>query len=72
MFERLMFRKVELWVVGLICVAAFVGMTLVSAIARKTAEGAKQFGLMGEIASALSKVPENVKPPDHDVDQPPT
>ena len=47
-----MFRKVELWVVGLICVAAFVGMTLVSAIARKTAdtaEGNKRFGLVGVV-----------------------
>ena len=63
MFERLMFRKVELWVVGLICVAAFVGMILVSAIARKTAdtaEGNKRFGLVGEAALALSMAPENL------------
>ena len=58
-----MFRKVELWVVGLICVAAFVGMTLVSAIARKTAdtaEGNTRFGLVGEAALALSTAPENL------------
>ena len=63
MFERLMFKKVELWVVGLICVAAFVGMTLVSAIARKTAdtaEGNKRFGLVGEAALALSLAPEKL------------
>ena len=63
MFERLMFRKVELWVVGLICVAAFVGMILVSAIARKTAdtaEGNKRFGLVGEAALALSMAPEPI------------
>ena len=63
MFEHLMFRKVELWVVGLIFVAAFVAVILVSAIARKTAdtaEGNKRFGLVGEAALALSLVPENV------------
>ena len=62
-FKRLMFRKVELWVVGLICVAAFVGMILVSAIARKTAdtaEGNKRFGLVGEAALALSMAPEKL------------
>jgi hypothetical protein len=62
-FERLMFRKVELWVVGLICVAAFVGVILVSAIARKTAhtaEGNKRFGLVGDAALALSMAPENL------------
>ena len=63
MFERLMFRKVELWVVGLICVAAFVGVILVSAIARKTAEGNKRFGLVGEAALALSMAPENLMRP---------
>ena len=63
MFKRLMFRKVELWVVGLICVAAFVGMILFSAIARKTAdtaEGNKRFGLVGEAALALSMAPEKL------------
>ena len=63
MFERLMFRKVELWVVGLICVAAFVGMILFGAIARKTAdtaEGNKRFGLVGEAALALSMAPEKL------------
>ena len=63
MFKRLMFRKVELWVVGLICVAAFVGMILVSAIARKTAdtaEGNKRFGLVGDAALALSMAPEKL------------
>src|SRR4249919_797762 len=60
MFKRLMFRKVELWVVGLICVAAFVGMILVSAIARKTAEGNNRFGLVGEAALALSEAPEKL------------
>ena len=63
MFERLMLRKVELWVVGLICVAAFVGMILFGAIARKTAdtaEGNKRFGLVGEAALALSMAPENL------------
>jgi hypothetical protein len=58
-----MFRKVELWVVGLICVAAFVGMILFGAIARKTAdtaEGNKRFGLVGEAALALSLAPEKL------------
>src|SRR5262245_15505392 len=63
MLERLLFRKVELWVVGLICVAAFVGMILVSAIVRKTAEGSKRFGLVGEATLALSKAPENLMLP---------
>jgi len=61
--ERLMFRKVELWVVGLICVAAFVGMILFGAIARKTAdtaEGNKRFGLVGDAALALSMAPEKL------------
>src|SRR5215813_5769209 len=58
-----MFRKVELWVVGLICVAAFVGMILFGAIARKTAdtaEGNKRFGLVGEAALELSLAPEKL------------
>ena len=63
MFERLMFRKVELWVVGLICVAAFVGVILVSAIARKTAEGNTRFGLVGDAALALSTAPEKLMLP---------
>src|SRR5262245_24477780 len=58
-----MFSKVELWVVGLICVAALVGMMLVSAIARKTAEGAKHFGVVGDAALALSMAPEKVTRP---------
>ena len=59
-FERLAFRKVELWVVGLICVAAFVGVILVRSIARKAAEGTERFGLVGEAALALSKAPEKL------------
>src|SRR5262245_55597385 len=61
MFERLMFRKVELWVVGLICVAAFAGVILVSAIDRKTAdtaEGNERFGLVGNAALTLCVAPE--------------
>jgi hypothetical protein len=55
-----MFSKVELWIVGLICVVAFGGMILASWIARATAEGNKRFGLVGEAAWHLSMAPENL------------
>jgi hypothetical protein len=56
-----MFRKVELWLVGLVCVAAFVCVILVSWLARETAAGTKRFGLVGEGAWHLSMIPENLK-----------
>jgi hypothetical protein len=60
MFKRLMFRKVELWVVGLICVAAFVGMILFGTAVSAVLRGNKRFGLVGEAALSLSLAPEKL------------
>ena len=59
-FERLMFRKVELWAVGLLCLVAFLAVIIVSALARLTAKGDQRFGVAGTWALALSEVPEDV------------
>lgn len=55
-----MFAKVELWVVGLLCLTAFVAVMGVSALARAKASGDQRFGALGEFALNLSYVPEEV------------
>lgn len=57
-FERVMFRKVELWVVGLLAVAALLGTIALTAIVRTTAAGDDRFGAVGELALDVSKAPE--------------
>jgi hypothetical protein len=58
--ERLMFRTVELWVVGLLAVAAFLAWTAMSVVLRAAARGDDRFGTAGELALALSEAPEKV------------
>jgi hypothetical protein len=60
MLERLMSKRVELWVVGLLGVAAVATIVLVSAAARLTAEGNNRFGIVGRAALEISLVPEHL------------
>ncbi|NWG46132.1 MAG: aryl-sulfate sulfotransferase [Alphaproteobacteria bacterium] len=60
MIERWMFKTVEVWAVGLLCVAGFLAIILVSALAREHAEGNRRFGPAGEAAHFLSMVPETI------------
>lgn len=55
-----MFKKVELWAVGLLCLIAFAAVVLVAAMARITAEGNERFGEAGDVALELSRLPEEI------------
>lgn len=58
--ERLMSKKVEVWLVGLLCVVALVGVVVCSALARVTATGDRRFGRAGRVALEISLLPEHV------------
>ncbi|MGV6847315.1 MAG: arylsulfotransferase family protein [Marinibacterium sp.] len=64
--ERFLFKKVELWVVGLLVVLAVVGMIAFSAIAldeeRGVADlGQDHFGALGDIALTAASFPETAR-----------
>lgn len=55
MMERLLFKKVELWVLGLVLVAGFIGLILFGAIILdeergKEERGGDHFGAIGDAA----------------------
>lgn len=64
--ENLLFKKIELWVLGLVMVAAFLGMVLFGAIVLDEERGEEElggdhFGPIGDAALALAEIPENAR-----------
>lgn len=55
--ERFLFKKIELWAVGLLLVLAFIGMLVFSNMAVYTALGGRGLGLPGRAAFKLSDMP---------------
>lgn len=55
-----MFKKVELWSVGLLCLVGFAAIVLASAMARLAADGDERFGEAGDLALELSQLPEDI------------
>ncbi|AZV78025.1 hypothetical protein EBB79_09055 [Parasedimentitalea marina] len=55
--ERIVFRKIELWVVGLLLVMAAIGMLVFGAIVYDTTSGKARFGKLGEVAVLIAKTP---------------
>lgn len=61
MLERLLLKKVEVWVVGLLATAAVLGLVAISVVVRVTTEGDERFGRLGETAVEISRLPENLR-----------
>jgi len=64
--EKFLFKKIELWVLGLVLVAAFLGMILFGAIVLDEERGEEElggdnFGPIGDAALALAEIPENAR-----------
>ena len=64
--ERLLFKKVELWILGLVAVAGFIGMILFGAIILDEERGIEErggdhFGAIGDAAVMLAEIPENTR-----------
>ncbi|WP_068316441.1 arylsulfotransferase family protein [Aliiruegeria sabulilitoris] len=59
--ERFAFRKIELWVVGLLLVAAAIGAVMFGAIVYDTTNGKARFGSLGETAVLVAKAPWTIE-----------
>ncbi|WP_171236688.1 arylsulfotransferase family protein [Ruegeria sp. HKCCA6837] len=64
--EKLLLKKIELWVLGLVLVASFVGMILFGAIVLDEERGEEElggdnFGALGDVALAMAELPENTR-----------
>lgn len=64
--DQFFFKRVELWVVGLVLVAAFFVMILFGAIVLDEERGVEElrgdhFGMIGDAALALAEIPENAR-----------
>ena len=57
-----MFKKIEIWIVLLICVIFFIILILFGGIVRYDLKGGLKFKKIREISSFLSTIPENLKP----------
>ncbi|MTJ04474.1 MAG: hypothetical protein FH759_07265 [Sediminimonas qiaohouensis] len=53
--ERLLFHKIELWLVGLLLVAAAIGAIIFGAIVYDTSKGKARFGPIGNAAVAVAR-----------------
>lgn len=58
--ERQMFRKVSVWVVGVILIFAFVGTILFGTIAVHVERGGRKAGILGTAVHALSTFPQTI------------
>jgi hypothetical protein len=61
MIEKLLFRKIELWIVIAILLLAMIGSILFGWVVRHTAAGGNKAGLVGEIAVAIASIPSTLK-----------
>lgn len=59
--ERLLFKKVEFWVVGLILVLSVVALIVFGNIVVHTMKGGTKTGAIGEAAVAVSDIPGFLK-----------
>lgn len=64
--ERILFARIELWVVALLAVLAVVGAILFGAVVLdeergKESLGTDHFGRLGDVALAIAEVPENAR-----------
>ena len=56
--ERLLFRKLEVWLVLLILTIVLGGAILLAAVVKHHTEGRRRTGVIGEVASHIASVPE--------------
>ncbi len=61
MFERILFGKLEVWVVGLIFLVFCVAAVLFGAVVHITTKGSERFGALGEASIDTATIPENTK-----------
>ena len=59
--ERIVFRKVELWVVGLIVVIGLLGVVAFGAMVRSRAMGFERYGMAGDVAIEIASIPATLK-----------
>ncbi len=57
--ERLLFKRIELWLVLFLAVLAVIGMILFGALVRSAAMGFQKYGKLGDTALALATVPSD-------------
>lgn len=64
--EKFLFKKIELWVLGLVLVVAIIGMILFGAVIIDEERGGRdlkggRFGALGEAALAVAELPKNAR-----------
>jgi hypothetical protein len=65
--ERLFFRKVEVWIVGLLAIIGLVGTIAFGNLVAYTLQGGTKAGKIGSAAVAVSTIPEFLDRLDPDV-----
>ena len=60
-FERLVFKKIELWVVVLLAVFGVVGTVMFGAIAKNAASGERKYGRLGTAVLMVADVPDKIE-----------
>ena len=61
MLERLLFKKLELWLIAIMLLAFCIATVLFSAVVHITTKGSSRFGQFGEISVEIATIPENTK-----------
>jgi len=61
MLERLVFKKLELWLIAIVLLAFCIAAVLFSAVVHITTKGSSRFGQFGEISVEIATIPENTK-----------
>lgn len=59
--ERFLFRKIEVWVLGVLLVAGLLAMVVFGMLVRNRALGHDKFGTAGEIAYNIASIPATAK-----------
>ena len=60
-FERLVFKKIELWAVVLLAVFGVVGTVMFGAIAKNAASGERKYGRLGTAVLMVADVPDKIE-----------
>lgn len=60
-FERLMFRRVPLWLLLLVMLGALAGLVAFGALVKLRMEGSKRYGPLSEIALAVASIPSTLR-----------
>ena len=61
-FKKIMFKKIELWIVALLCLLFFVVLIYFGTILKYKIEGGQRFTIIGNTALFLAELPGNLKP----------